>query len=125
MNANSLACEAVGHAEQHDPVHRVAGRQDYTREAVVPFRPISPDPLRVFLISLAASCFIFIGPLLARRVLASMQETHGIEVLPPPIPKSVRVAEAPELSVSVLQHAATSKSAEAYRALAATIEERL
>lgn len=63
--------------------------------------------------------------LLARAVLADLPETHGIEVLDPPIPKSVRVAEAPGLSVSVLSHASRSKSAEAYRALARTIDSRL
>jgi chromosome partitioning protein len=62
---------------------------------------------------------------LARQVLASLPETHGIEVLEPPIPKSVRVAEAPAKSVSVLDHAGRSKSAEAYRALARTIDEKL
>jgi len=59
---------------------------------------------------------------LARQVVGSMEATYNIEVLDPPIPKSVRVAEAPALSLSVLQHAATSKSAEAYRRLAVTID---
>jgi chromosome partitioning protein len=62
---------------------------------------------------------------LAREVLAALPETYGIDVLEPPIPKSVRVAEAPARSVSVLEHAGRSKSAEAYRALAHTIDEKL
>ncbi len=62
---------------------------------------------------------------LAREVLAALPETYGIEVLEPPIPKSVRVAEAPARGVSVLEHAGRSKSAEAYRALAHTIDEKL
>lgn len=59
---------------------------------------------------------------LAKEVLATLPEVYGIPVLDPPIPKSVRVAEAPARGVSVLTHARRSKSAEAYRELAATIE---
>jgi len=59
---------------------------------------------------------------LARQVLADVQEVHGLAVLQPPIPKSVRVAEAPGRGRSVLVHAKSSKSAEAYRKLAKTIE---
>ncbi len=62
---------------------------------------------------------------LARQVLADIEEVHGLTVLSPPIPKSVRVAEAPGRGRSVLAHAKSSKSAEAYRELAKTIEERL
>jgi chromosome partitioning protein len=62
---------------------------------------------------------------LAQATLASMQDTYGLEVLLPPIPKSVKVAEAPGLSRSVLQHARRSAAADAYRALAVTIEGRL
>jgi len=62
---------------------------------------------------------------LAQEVLASVPASFGLEVLPPPIPKSVRVAEAPSASRSVLEHAPRSPAAEAYRALAATIEARL
>jgi chromosome partitioning protein len=61
---------------------------------------------------------------LAQQVLADVTETHGLEVLEPPIPKSVRVAEAPGRGRSVLEHARRSKPAEAYRELAATIEAR-
>jgi chromosome partitioning protein len=61
---------------------------------------------------------------LSKQVLAEVSETHGIEVLPPPIPRSVRVAEAPGKGRSVLEHARRSKSAEAYRALAGEIEVR-
>jgi chromosome partitioning protein len=61
---------------------------------------------------------------LAQDVLASVPGTLGLEVLPPPVPKSIRVAEAPRESRSVLEHAPRSAAAEAYRALAATIAER-
>ncbi len=62
---------------------------------------------------------------LAHQVLESVTAEHGLEVLPPPIPKSVRVAEAPGKGRSVLQHAKSSKPATAYRELAATIARRL
>jgi chromosome partitioning protein len=62
---------------------------------------------------------------LSRAVLESVQERHGISVLPPPIPKSVRVAEAPGSGVSVLDHAKRSKSALAYRELAISLEGRV
>lgn len=57
---------------------------------------------------------------LAHQVLESVEQ-HGLRVLPPPIPKSVRVAEAPGKGKSVLNHARSSKPAAAYRDLAATI----
>jgi chromosome partitioning protein len=61
---------------------------------------------------------------LAHQVVDEVREHYGLEVLDPPIPKSVRVAEAPAAHHSVLRHAPTSKSAEAYRALAREIDER-
>jgi chromosome partitioning protein len=54
----------------------------------------------------------------SRKVLAEVGERHGLPVFMPPVPKSVRFAEAPELGRSVLQHAPTSAGAEAYRSLA-------
>jgi chromosome partitioning protein len=62
---------------------------------------------------------------LGQQVLTSVQKDYGLDILPPPIPKSIRVAEAPAASLSVLQHAPQSPAAEAYRALAETIEARL
>ncbi|MEN8040144.1 MAG: AAA family ATPase [Actinomycetota bacterium] len=62
---------------------------------------------------------------LSRRVLEDVRETHGLPVIEPPVPRSVRVAEAPEDGVSVLAHAGRSKPAAAYRELAATIESML
>jgi chromosome partitioning protein len=57
----------------------------------------------------------------ARKVLAEVQERHGLPVFSPPVPKSVRFAEAPELGCSILQHAPTSAGAAAYRALATQV----
>ncbi|HET7654694.1 MAG TPA: ParA family protein, partial [Acidimicrobiales bacterium] len=59
---------------------------------------------------------------LSQSVLESVGERYGLEVLEPPVPKSVRVSEAPGRGRSVLEHAPTSPSAEAYRALAAHLD---
>ena len=59
---------------------------------------------------------------LAQQILADVEERHRLSILPPPIPKSVRVAEAPGRGRSVLRHARSSKPALAYRELAASIE---
>lgn len=59
---------------------------------------------------------------LARETLAGVGEAYGLSVLDPPVPKSVRVAEAPGRGHSVLAHASSSASAGAYRALAAVLD---
>ncbi len=59
---------------------------------------------------------------LGKRVLIDVVETHGLVIIDPPIPRSVRVAEAPGEGVSVLQHARRSRSAQAYRELAENLE---
>jgi chromosome partitioning protein len=58
---------------------------------------------------------------LSREVVAGVRAEYGLEVLEPPVPKSVKVAEAPGRGRSVLSHAPRSKAAEAYRQLARTI----
>ncbi|MBV8979343.1 MAG: ParA family protein [Acidimicrobiia bacterium] len=60
---------------------------------------------------------------LGRQVLDDVRTRYAIEVLEPPVPKSVKVAEAPGRGRSVLEHAARSSSAEAYRKLAAGLHE--
>ncbi len=62
---------------------------------------------------------------LGQEVLAAVKEAHQVEVLEPPVPKSVRVAEAPGSGRSVLEYAPRSPAAEAYRALAAVLAGRL
>lgn len=62
---------------------------------------------------------------LAQQTLAAVGSTYGLEVLEPPVPKSIRVAEAPGRGCSVLRHAPNSPSAEAYRALADLIDRRV
>lgn len=59
---------------------------------------------------------------LAQDTLAAVGSTYGLSVLDPPVPKSVRVAEAPGRGCSVLRHAPSSPSAAAYRALAGELD---
>jgi chromosome partitioning protein len=61
----------------------------------------------------------------ARHVLEEVEKRYGLEVLEPAVPKSVRFAEAPELGRSILQHAPQSPGAEAYRALAVVVADRV
>ena len=59
---------------------------------------------------------------LAREVLETVTSQYGLPVFDPPIPKSVRAAEAPARGKSVLRHARSSKPAIAYRALARAMD---
>ena len=58
---------------------------------------------------------------LAATVVEEVRERYGLDVIDPPVPKSVRVAEAPARGRSVLTHAPSSKAAAAYRDLARNI----
>jgi chromosome partitioning protein len=57
----------------------------------------------------------------ARKVLSEVEERYGLPLFEPPVPKSIRFAEAPEHGQSVLQHAPSSPGAAAYRALAVQV----
>jgi chromosome partitioning protein len=57
----------------------------------------------------------------ARAVLEDLSARYHLPVLQPPIPRSVRFAEAPAAGRSVLQTARTSKGAQAYRDVAAQL----
>ena len=57
----------------------------------------------------------------ARKVLAEVEEKYGLPLFEPPVPKSVRFAEAPGLGQSVLQHAPTSPGALAYRSISTSV----
>lgn len=61
----------------------------------------------------------------AREVLADVGERYELPVLEPPIPKTVRFAEAPAVGRSVLATARTSKGAQAYREVAAALLARM
>lgn len=54
----------------------------------------------------------------SRAVLADVQQRYDVPVLSPPIPRSVRFAEAPGLGRSVLSTARSSTGARAYREIA-------
>jgi chromosome partitioning protein len=54
----------------------------------------------------------------SRAVLADVADRYGLPVLEPPIPKSVRFAEAPAAGRSVLATARGTRGADAYRAVA-------
>jgi chromosome partitioning protein len=58
----------------------------------------------------------------AREVLDDVRDRFGLRVLDPPIPKSVRFAEAPGRGISILDHAPGSRGAEAYEQIAATLQ---
>ena len=61
----------------------------------------------------------------AREVLADVGERYDLPVLEPPIPKTVRFAEAPAVGRSILATARTSKGAQAYRGVATALLARL
>ncbi len=57
----------------------------------------------------------------AREVLDDVRERFGLTVLEPPVPKSVRFAEAPSQGRCILDHAPGSPGAQAYEAIAAQL----
>lgn len=104
-----LQCEALS--------HRGVGQLLETIEDV---RTFANEDLRV----LGVVATMFDGRTRhARHVLTEVVSRYGLEVLDPPVPKSVRFAEAPELGRSILQHAPGSPGAEAYRLLAGELIE--
>ena len=56
-----------------------------------------------------------------REVLADVGERYGVPVLEPPIPRTIRFAEAPAVGRSILSTARKSKGAQAYREVAAKV----
>jgi chromosome partitioning protein len=54
----------------------------------------------------------------ARTVLETISETYDLDVIEPPIPKSIRFAEAPAAGASILRTSKSSKGAAAYREVA-------
>jgi len=91
-------------------------------ETVADVRSFTNDSLRV----LGGIATMFDGRTrLAHEVLDTVRRQHELHVFDPPIPKSVRAAEAPGRGKSVLGHARSSKPAVAYRELARNIETAL
>jgi chromosome partitioning protein len=56
-----------------------------------------------------------------REVIEDAQTRFGLTVLEPAVPKSVRFAEAPGRGMSILDHASSSRGAQAYREIARTL----
>jgi chromosome partitioning protein len=60
----------------------------------------------------------------ARTVLETISETYDLEVVEPPIPKTIKFAEAPAAGRSILATSRTNKGAQDYRAVAVNLVER-
>src|SRR4051812_43180028 len=60
----------------------------------------------------------------ARAVLDTISDTYDLEVIEPPIPKTIKFAEAPAAGRSILATSRSSKGARAYREVAANLVER-
>ena len=61
----------------------------------------------------------------ARTVLETISETYELDVIEPPIPKSIRFAEAPAAGRSILKTSRSNKGAQAYRDVATGLLERV
>ena len=57
-------------------------------------------------------------------MLDNISETYRLDVVEPPIPKSIRFAEAPAAGRSILATTRGHRGAEAYRQVAARLTER-
>ncbi len=60
----------------------------------------------------------------ARTVLETISDTYDLEVIGPPIPKTIKFAEAPAAGRSILATSRSSKGAQAYREVAANLVKR-
>ncbi len=60
----------------------------------------------------------------ARTVLETISDTYGLDVIEPPIPKSIRFAEAPAAGRSILATARKNRGADAYRDVAANLTQK-
>jgi chromosome partitioning protein len=60
----------------------------------------------------------------ARTVLETISETYDLEVVEPPIPKTIKFAEAPAAGRSILATSRSSKGAAAYREVAVNLVTR-
>ena len=99
-----LQCETLSHRGVGQLLDTIADVRDYTNES-----------LRVR----GVIATMYDGRTnLARETIRQVEEQYELEVFDPPVPKSVRVAEAPGRNRSVLEHAGRSKAAIAYRSLA-------
>ncbi len=117
INALTVAGEVIIPVQAETLSHRGVGQLLETVEEVKQFT--NPD-LRVggVVVTMFDS-----RTNLGQEVVATLKATHDLRVFEPPIPKSVRVAEAPGRGLSVLTHASTSKPADAYRRIAEEVDD--
>jgi chromosome partitioning protein len=104
-----LQCEALGHRGVAQLLETIADVREFTNP-------------QLEIRGVIATMFDGRGRL-AREVLDDVQTRFGLTVLDPPIPKTVRFAEAPGRGISILEHAPNSAGALAYRAIAALLHE--
>ncbi|QIX27642.1 ParA family protein [Nocardioides sp. JQ2195] len=60
----------------------------------------------------------------SRTVLETISDTYDLDVIEPPIPKTIKFAEAPAAGRSILATSRSNKGAQAYREVAANLVER-
>lgn len=60
----------------------------------------------------------------SRRVLDTIAQTYELDVITPPIPKTIRFAEAPAIGRSILSTSKSHKGAQAYRDVAKALLQR-
>ncbi len=106
-----LQCEALGHRGVSQLLETIADVREFTNP-------------RLRVRGVIATMFDSRGRL-AREVLDDVRARFGLDVLEPPIPKTVRFAEAPGRGVSILEHAPGSPGARAYREIAAELHRDL
>jgi chromosome partitioning protein len=106
-----LQCEALSHRGVAQLLDTIADVREYTNP-------------RLRVRGVIATMFDPRGRL-AREVLDDVNTRFGLDVIDPPIPKTVRFAEAPGRGVSILEHAPSSSGAQAYRAIAAALHSDL
>ena len=58
----------------------------------------------------------------ARDMLTRIREHYGLAIFDPPVRKSIRFAEAPQIGRCILQHDPSSPGAEAYRSIARDLD---
>lgn len=61
----------------------------------------------------------------SRTVLETIAETYDLQVVEPPIPKTIKFAEAPAAGRSILATSRSSKGAQAYREVAVNLAKRV
>ena len=84
---------------------------------------LGPGPSRTSPRVMRAMCAPTVGHLvpIMLKLLDDVRSRYGLNMLDPPVPKSVRFAEAPAQGRSILRHASSSAGAAAYRAIAGTL----